>query len=220
MPSFSTPQDHHRYITKEGRSRLRTESAPAVSSLHPFPSPPLSAAASPITYIPHDTDPWLERSHHEVLPRSQPMESSTGSVSGLEGSWRLEGEVQRRGKEKEEIWDAREPTVGLEEERKAKAAGGMALDRGNASGSGPVGIAVMASVMDTSKGRDKVLVRDPSLGFLALISVRTPQKCAQYSLRTYLYLLSLAAGVRPLSPWFTSNSKRVRLAVSSLSLTR
>lgn len=46
------------------------------------------------------------------------------------------------------------------------------------------------------------------------------QKIAQYSLRTYLYLLNLVAGVQPLSPWFTSNSKRVRLTVSSLSLSR
>jgi hypothetical protein len=46
------------------------------------------------------------------------------------------------------------------------------------------------------------------------------QKCAQYSIRTYLYLLSLLAAVRPLSPWFKANAKRMRIAQSGLSLTR
>ncbi|WWC89693.1 uncharacterized protein L201_004618 [Kwoniella dendrophila CBS 6074] len=66
----------------------------------------------------------------------------------------------------------------------------------------PMSIDVLAKVMDTSKGRDKVL------------------KCLQYSLRTYLYLLTLITRIRPLSKWFKSNSKRVKIAVSGLSLTR
>ncbi|WVQ99053.1 hypothetical protein IAU59_006185 [Kwoniella sp. CBS 9459] len=69
-------------------------------------------------------------------------------------------------------------------------------------GGGPLSTAVLAKVMDSSKGRDKIL------------------KCLQYSLKTYLYLLTIVAGIRPLSPWFRSNAKRVRLAISSLSLTR
>ncbi|GFZ45950.1 hypothetical protein JCM24511_03683 [Saitozyma sp. JCM 24511] len=67
---------------------------------------------------------------------------------------------------------------------------------------GIMAVKVLADVLDTSKGRDKVL------------------KCAQYSIRTYLYLLSLLAAVRPLSPWFTANAKRMRIAQSGLSLTR
>ncbi|KAI9637751.1 uncharacterized protein MKK02DRAFT_31329 [Dioszegia hungarica] len=66
----------------------------------------------------------------------------------------------------------------------------------------PVRFAVMGDMMDTSKGRDKVL------------------KCVQYSLKTYLYLLSLVVRIRPLSRWFLANRKRVTQAVSSLSLTR
>lgn len=46
------------------------------------------------------------------------------------------------------------------------------------------------------------------------------QKCVQYTLRTYLYLLSIIAAVRPLSRGLRSNEKRMRLATSSLSLTR
>ncbi|OCF39439.1 hypothetical protein I317_06763 [Kwoniella heveanensis CBS 569] len=66
----------------------------------------------------------------------------------------------------------------------------------------PLSTAVLAKVMDSSKGRDKIL------------------KCLQYSLKTYLYLLTIVAGIRPLSPWFRSNAKRVKIAISSLSLTR
>ncbi|ODN75038.1 hypothetical protein L202_06259 [Cryptococcus amylolentus CBS 6039] len=63
-------------------------------------------------------------------------------------------------------------------------------------------IQVLARMMDSSKGRDKVL------------------KCIQYTLKTYLYLMSLFVRVRPLSPWFRANRKRMAIAVSGLSLTR
>ncbi|BEJ12321.1 hypothetical protein CspHIS471_0207810 [Cutaneotrichosporon sp. HIS471] len=66
----------------------------------------------------------------------------------------------------------------------------------------PVSLEVWASVMDLSKGRDKVL------------------KTVQYTLRTYLYILGLIAGVRPLSKFFTANQKRMKLATAGLSLTR
>lgn len=95
-------------------------------------------------------------------------------------------------------------------------------------------IEVWAKVMDTSKGRDKVLVSTRSLVYRcrgdgrgwqcsyhtsrSILTVK--QKCGQYSMRTYLYLLTLILRVRPLPPWFTSNRKRVQLAVSGLSLTR
>ncbi|KAL7424344.1 hypothetical protein Q5752_000026 [Cryptotrichosporon argae] len=63
-------------------------------------------------------------------------------------------------------------------------------------------VEALARVVDTSKGRDKVL------------------KCAQYSLRSYLYLLVLLARARPLPRWFRDNEKRMRIAVAGLSLTR
>lgn len=76
----------------------------------------------------------------------------------------------------------------------------------------PLPLEIWARVMETSKGRDKVLV--------SARSAALSQKIAQYSIRTYLYILGLLSAVRPLTPWFRSNSKRMRLAVSSLSLTR
>jgi hypothetical protein len=50
--------------------------------------------------------------------------------------------------------------------------------------------------------------------------LHTSQKTVQYSLRSYLYLLSLIQAVRPLTKWFSANQKRAKLAVSGLSLTR
>lgn len=46
------------------------------------------------------------------------------------------------------------------------------------------------------------------------------QKTVQYTFRTYLYVLSLIAGVRPLSRWFVSSESRTKQAVAGLSLTR
>lgn len=93
------------------------------------------------------------------------MELSTGSVSGLEGSWRMEGDLSpvRRGQERE-LWDNRDPepeVKHLEAERRAKSPTrilnpidlGLGMDKG-----GVPSVAVMASMMDTTKGRDKVLV--------------------------------------------------------------
>lgn len=61
-----------------------------------------------------------------------------------------------------------------------------------------------------------------ALLILPLISPvpRSPQKCVQYSLRTYLYLLTLLSNLRPLSRPFQSNAKRIKLAIAGLSLTR
>lgn len=42
----------------------------------------------------------------------------------------------------------------------------------------------------------------------------------QYTLRNYIYILSLIAAVRPLTKWFRANDKRTKLAVAGLSLTR
>jgi hypothetical protein len=142
--SSSSTQTHR--STDLGSTRQPTESAPNVA-LHSFPSPPLSSTNSPITYLPHHPDPWFERSSRLS---DQEMELSTGSVSGLEGSWRMEGEVLPRGKEKE--WEIRD--THLEGERRSKMPRGVSPDKG----ARPLGIAVMASVMDTSKGRDKILV--------------------------------------------------------------
>ncbi|WVQ69737.1 uncharacterized protein L199_007957 [Kwoniella botswanensis] len=126
----------------------------------------------------------------------------------LDSSWRTESPPNRRsgaGKEREVIWDVDNLPNGLDalglisppakkdeiQKHKEKE------DR-----DGPSGVKVLARIMDTSKGRDKVL------------------KCIQYSLRTYLYLLSLISRIRPLSPWFKSNSKRMKIAISGLSMTR
>lgn len=86
-------------------------------------------------------------------------------------------------------------------------------------GKGRLPTAVLAEMTATSNGRDKVLVRGshPADGRDPLL---TEQKCVQYSLRTYLYLLSIIARVRPLSRWFKANQKRMKMATSGLSLTR
>jgi hypothetical protein len=66
----------------------------------------------------------------------------------------------------------------------------------------PVSLEVWAAVLDKSKGRDKIL------------------KTIQYTLRTYLYVLGLIAGVRPLTKFFAANQKRAKVATAGLSLTR
>ncbi|WVR05471.1 hypothetical protein IAU60_002487 [Kwoniella sp. DSM 27419] len=148
------------------------------------------------------------------------MDLSLPPTSSLDSSWRIDNDPYRRGmsKDREVIWDVggashdadrhRVPFV-LPASISGGGAGALADDGGKGKGREVVGgrndpptAKVLANLMDTSKGRDKVL------------------KCLQYSLKTYLYLLSLVARLRPLSPWFTSNSKRVKLAISGLSLTR
>ena len=88
---------------------------------------------------------------------------STGAVSGLEGSWRVEGELHRSGKEqdREVIWETRESSHDREvEERTMKpSAGGPPPNEARGGGPAVIAvIAVMASMMDSSIGRDKILV--------------------------------------------------------------
>ena len=149
------PEDIH-----PGFVVFRAKSAPNLSP-HPFPSPPLSVTASPTTHLPTH-DPWLEPSH---IHSGMDLSASTSSVGGLDGAWRSDG----RGKERESgsIWDARETretremdriTEGerrIQGEKIMKVLGGSLPEEGF----GPLPVAVLASVMDTSKGRDKVLVR-------------------------------------------------------------
>ncbi|WVF71851.1 hypothetical protein IAT40_006661 [Kwoniella sp. CBS 6097] len=158
-------------------------------------------------------------------PHMQPSTS-------LEGSWRMDDRISHIGSSpsksqfphRDVIWDIQSngiPPIN----RSVFGAGSQGHDQffgqnnesaGSSSGSrkekekerersvdgGPLSTAVLAKVMDSSKGRDKIL------------------KCLQYSLKTYLYLLTIIAGIRPLSPWFRSNAKRIKIAISSLSLTR
>lgn len=86
-----------------------------------------------------------------------------GSVSGLEGSWRVEGELlgSVREQEGEANWETKNITHDRREQERNNAlpAGGGSPNK--ARGGVPAaiaGIAVMASVMDTSRGRDKFLV--------------------------------------------------------------
>ncbi|WRT67473.1 uncharacterized protein IL334_004445 [Kwoniella shivajii] len=128
----------------------------------------------------------------------------------LDSSWRSDSHSPRRGKDRqveEVIWDVQGLPNGLasnsgpslflsgsQNEKKKRDDEGLREQ--------PMNVKVLARLMDTTKGRDKVL------------------KCFQYSLKTYVYLLTLIARIRPLSPWFKSNSKRMKLAISGLSLTR
>ncbi|WWD16240.1 hypothetical protein CI109_100666 [Kwoniella shandongensis] len=184
---------------------------------HGYPSPPNSTTSS---------DPWSQHQHQHQhimdLNLSNP-------VTGLDGSWRMEDHPSRRGTGggKEVVWDIKGLGLGLDamamENHERDPLSETLARLTDPSGSGPgeggekgkgkekekenektevLGVEVWAKVMDTSRGRDKVL------------------KCAQYSLRTYLYLLTIIARLRPLSPWFRSNHKRVKLAISGLSLTR
>ena len=91
---------------------------------------------------------------------------------------------------------------------------GKEVDRGT---NGADMVLTLAKVMESSKGRDKVLVSPHAFTYTRLVD---SQKCLQYSLKTYLYLLSLVTRVRPLSLYFQSNAKRLRIAVAGLSLTR
>ncbi|WVW82723.1 hypothetical protein I302_104734 [Kwoniella bestiolae CBS 10118] len=127
----------------------------------------------------------------------------------LDSSWRTESPPTRRGKEREVIWDVDNLPNGLDALGLSTSPSPLPSTVPPISGSGkgkkddgPISVRVLAGVMDSSKGRDKVL------------------KCIQYSLRTYLYLLSLISRIKPLSPWFKSNSKRMKIAISGLSLTR
>ncbi|KAK8869501.1 hypothetical protein IAR55_000066 [Kwoniella newhampshirensis] len=168
-----------------------------------YPSPPPSTTSS---------SSWSHR------PFPMDLHAST---SGLEGSWRMEGDLSRRSKD---IWDIRgshHEGLGLDINDTITSLGrnvggsaesarevsmekekGKGKEKEMGKGKEVLGVEVWAKVMDTSRGRDKVL------------------KCAQYSLRTYLYLLTLVSRLRPLSPWFRSNHKRVKMAISGLSLTR
>ncbi|ORX33401.1 hypothetical protein BD324DRAFT_639989 [Kockovaella imperatae] len=144
-------------------------------------------------------------------------------LNPLGNSWRSD-EYSLKGKEKEERWNMvpsmrqthsglpddstrLEPSTGPWDAPKRAfthdKAHGSSGSRGPGSiRIGPLPSAILASIMDTSAGRDKVL------------------KTIQYTLKTYLYLLSLIARVRPLSIWFKANSKRMKIATGSLSLTR
>ena len=110
------------------------------------------------------------------------MDLGIGSVSGLDGSWMVEGEIVpislpvRRGKERELVWTARQPDL-LDEERPVKLLGGGPSDRERGGGGVAGTVGVMASMMDTSRGRDKVLVR-------ASISVFTLSRLKEYGVRS------------------------------------
>ncbi|WWC60766.1 uncharacterized protein I303_103342 [Kwoniella dejecticola CBS 10117] len=148
----------------------------------------------------------------------------------LDHSWRSDSPRRNvNGKEREVIWDVSHTPNGLDalglsvhdEDESSYTGGSKArsysdhdytrniqrakdLDKKKDRDKehGPLSVDVLARIVDTSNGRDKVL------------------KCIQYSLRTYLYLLTIVAKIRPLSPWFRSNAKRMKLAISGLSLTR
>lgn len=139
----SSPAPSHPYQPEKLGSRKRYPTEPN-RPLNPFPSPPLSA--------PTHEDPWR--------PMSEPPSTRgyTWQVEDMEGSWRKEV----AGKGKEVLWDANdhEPVPGLGElpnprqriERERDSLERDLLARG------PLPIAVWAKVMDSSKGRDKVLV--------------------------------------------------------------
>lgn len=236
QPSNITPKKHR-----------PSESYPYLH--HPFPSPP-SSTPSPVAFLEayvESADLRSElRSWQEAYFPRPTLSNMTLPVSvsdGLEASWRSDsstfldrtasgsGSGPAHHAREASLTAARDDPFGTDTPLPAarsrlvfdsaagahapRSGGGKA---GSAAVVGPLPIAVLASLIDTSKGRDKVLVRWPDHGRGNLRLTR--QKIAQYSIRTYLYVLSLLSVLRPLAPWFRSNSKRMRLAVSSLSLTR
>ncbi|ORY22578.1 hypothetical protein BCR39DRAFT_591273 [Naematelia encephala] len=223
--SHSSPdshiEQHYPLRTPPSRRHATDPSSRSVRDLNPFPSPPISTTTSPTLYLDsiqsaetppgEDPDPW------KIVFNMDLTAGETSTGGGMAGSWRVEGsqELTRRltshsssvaeeqPEHDEGVWGVPQPQPHLNPRRRwASPTRVTGSGIGEIKHVGPLPIAVWASVMDTSKGRDKVL------------------KCLQYSLRTYLYLLSLVAAVRPLSPWFKANSKRMRIAVSGLSLTR
>ncbi|XAO22847.1 hypothetical protein I312_101622 [Cryptococcus bacillisporus CA1280] len=94
------------------------------------------------------------------------------------------------------------------------ALGAASLDGGEylrrravtATGKPILAVQVMAKLMDSSNGRDKFL------------------KCVQYTLKTYLYILSLPLPALPLPPsparWLSAHRRRLSLCIASLSLVR
>ncbi|KAK1925198.1 hypothetical protein DB88DRAFT_254725 [Papiliotrema laurentii] len=212
----------------------KTPTKPSLRYATP-PSPPSSGPSSPprLDEISHD-DPWSD----SILPAPLPAQTAElvieltpiwkdanqghggMNASTLEGSWRSHGAQRVPGDEGPSGSERAEVVFDASKREVASIASLGVYDPKRESSSstsrlvlpvpvapvrkvhGPMPTAVWADIMDTSKGRDKVL------------------KCAQYSLRTYLYLLSLVAAVRPLSPWFKANQRRLKTAVSGLSLTR
>lgn len=179
-----------------------------------LPTPPLSSSTSAPPGL--GDDPWQPLVHPQPVLHpayasakhgamdEQNLASLSGSLhsswGNLGGSWRSSGHL---------VDDRDKAIVGLPvypEIVPPLALGnglgkgkGKEVDRGaNAADM----VLTIAKVMESSKGRDKVL------------------KSVQYSLKTYLYLLSLVARVRPLSQYLQSNSKRLRISVAGLSLTR
>ncbi len=167
-------------------SRSRPTSLPQPVINNPFPSPPLSASASPV-YAIRPSDPWQEDigvvrvANEEGEKVAAIVMDSLGTSSALEGSWRFEGDHQYHGhqrlpsaeyrKEGDLIWDIQNVS------RTVPDGAEVGQSHGNGYGYGkgrrtdhssapspqaardiPMNIAVWADVMDTSKGRDKVLV--------------------------------------------------------------
>ncbi|WVQ78429.1 hypothetical protein IAT38_000515 [Cryptococcus sp. DSM 104549] len=195
-----------------------------------LPSPPASTCSAPEfdSGIADADDPWyqpqLRSSALGEGRRLMSLDMSAGPhVLGMEESWRAD---EKRGVNGTTAGtETSTDTSDVAEEEHEKVAVDKALlkmdeagdklemknlapppskdvGKGRGRGRDVTSLHILAKLMDTSKGRDKVL------------------KCFQYSFRTYLYLLTIISRVRPLSPWFKSNRKRINLAVSGLSLTR
>ncbi|RXK37408.1 hypothetical protein M231_05308 [Tremella mesenterica] len=197
---------------------LRASSYPPRS--HPVHS---TRPPSPVQ-LRDQTNPWVTALQH---PRPQRHVVMTDSISSIQSGWGIRSVEQARQPEWEPPERFAEVVVGshmtsggLEGLEGSGGTGGLGLTGGVGKGkdiykekkkdikrderdaNGSLVVETWARVMDSSKGRDKVL------------------KCLQYSLRTYLYILGLIATIRPHRPWCKSHSKRLKIAVSGLSLTR
>ncbi|WVN86549.1 uncharacterized protein L203_101716 [Cryptococcus depauperatus CBS 7841] len=185
--------------------------APCTSSSIHLPSPPASTCS-----VQHpETDPWT--SSLASISRHRTMNLSVGSQSALQASWREPPSVNLGSPYGDlpnacidhggdQAYDAGVSSLGHIGESPNRTG----LDQQKTinkkvllyGGREVLALQALARMMDSSKGRDKVL------------------KCIQYALKTYLYLLSVLARTRPLSSWLKANSKRMAIAVSGLSLTR
>jgi hypothetical protein len=109
-------------------------------SYHP-PSPPLSIA-SPVEHH----DPWIPVPHHSAIEHRE----TSNSTEGMEGSWRGDGPSER-GIQEWEVTNAIPPSLG--ESSKSPVAYPVPVLNIQ-----PLSVDVLRAMMDSSKGRDKVLV--------------------------------------------------------------
>ena len=174
--------------TKGSRTATHLDNLSLISGSPPSPTSPLlkTPFSDPWTAYPPSLDPLHPHSipkaqqqahwnpHLEILAPKPVRVFSMDFPASLENSWRTE---DIKGKEKEVIWDA-QASLGQYPPPSGQEPKGYTLSLGPTSGSsvrpgaraldkslerwlgrnGPLPTAVWASIMDTSAGRDKILV--------------------------------------------------------------